>query len=78
MTVAQSRESKFFLSQFPVSGLQNLHPNKFIPRILNIKMKSINKPKNTATLSIVLNITINDLCRFGKNLIKEGGRIMDN
>ena len=34
MTVAHSRESKFFLSQTPVSGSQNLHPNRFIPRIL--------------------------------------------
>ena len=34
VTVAHSRESKFFLSQTPVSGSQNLHPNRFIPRIL--------------------------------------------
>ena len=37
MTVAQRRESKFFLWQLPVSGSQNLHPNKFMPRILRIQ-----------------------------------------
>ena len=34
VTVAQSKESKFFLSLIPVSGSTNLHPNRFIPRIL--------------------------------------------
>ena len=34
VTVAQSKESKFFLWQVPVSGSQNLHPNRFMPRIL--------------------------------------------
>ena len=34
VTVAQRRESKFFLSQTPVSGSQNLHPKRFIPRML--------------------------------------------
>ena len=34
VTVAHSRESKFFLSQLPVSGSQNLQPNRFMPRIL--------------------------------------------
>ena len=32
--MAQSKESKFFLSLIPVSGSTNLHPNRFIPRIL--------------------------------------------
>ena len=34
VTVAQSKESKFFLSLIPVSGSTNLHPNRFIPKIL--------------------------------------------
>ena len=34
VTVAQSKESKFFLSLIPVSGSTNLQPNRFIPRIL--------------------------------------------
>ena len=33
--MAQRRESKFLRSQTPVWGSQNLHPNKFIPKILN-------------------------------------------
>ena len=61
MTRAHRRESKFFLSQVPVSGSQNLQPNKFIPRMLKMKMKSISRPKKTATLSIVFSITIKDL-----------------
>ena len=86
VTVAHSRESKFFLSQLPVSGSQNLQPNRFMPRILrrvegdhtrilyistlhlNIKMNSIRRPKKTATLSIVLNMTTRERWRFGKNL----------
>ena len=42
VTVAQRRESKFFLSQTPVSGSQNLQPNKFIPSILKVSLLSIN------------------------------------
>ena len=87
VTVAQSRESKFFLSQTPVSGSQNLQPNKFIPRILKsnalfyfskskdniflylkMKMNKAKSPKKTATLSIVFNMTISCLLRFGRNL----------
>ena len=90
MTVAQSRESKFFLSQLPVSGSQNLQPNRFMPRILSrgtkivskmkkkrclyascylkMKIKSISRPKKTATLSMVLSMTIRDRWRLGRNL----------
>ena len=90
MTVAHKRESKFFLSQTPVSGSQNLHPKRFIPRMLQsskikvmyyvcigflffnshlkMKMKRASNPKNTATLSMVLSITISCLLRFGRNL----------
>ena len=43
VTVAHKRESKFFLSQTPVSGSQNLHPKRFIPRILhNFQNESMN------------------------------------
>ena len=78
VTVAQRRESKFFLSQRPVLGSQNMQPNSCIPRILKshklisfvklklqiltfshlkINMKRDRRPKNTTTLSMVLNMT---------------------
>ena len=68
VTSAQRRESKFFLSQFPVLGSQNLQPNKFIPRILKMNMNNMRRPKKTATLSMVFSITISDLWRLGRNL----------
>ena len=66
MTVAQSKESKFFRSQILVSGSQNLHPKRFMPRMEKMKMKSMRRPKKTATLSIVRNITISCRRRFGR------------
>ena len=83
VTVAQRRESKFFLSQRPVLGSQNIQPNNCIPRMLkecclminhfcpiylNIKMKRDKSPKKTTTLSIVLSMTISCLWSPGKNL----------
>ena len=41
MIVAQSKESKFFLSQKPVVWSQNLHPNNCMPSMLKIaKLKT--------------------------------------
>lgn len=66
VTVAHSKESKFFLSQIFVSGSQNLQPKRFMPRMENMKMKSMRRPKKTATLSIVRSITISCRRRFGR------------
>jgi hypothetical protein len=45
------------------------HSGQLVKKVyLKIKMKSIRSPKNTATLSMVLNITISWRRRFGKNL----------
>ena len=66
VTVAQSKESKFFLSQIFVSGSQNLQPKRFMPRMENMKMNNMRRPKKTATLSIVRSITISCRRRFGR------------
>ena len=84
VTVAQRSESKFFLSQTPVRGSQNMQPNSCIPRILtsnmmmilmirqgshlNMKMNKERRPKKTTTLSMVLSMTTSCLWRPGKNL----------
>ena len=66
VTVAQSKESKFFLSQILVSGSQNLQPKRFMPRMEKMKMNNMRRPKKTATLSIVRSITISCRRRFGR------------
>ena len=65
VTRAQNRSSKFARAAvFTPSSSGNIYlpPKRFIPRILAVNMKSINRARNVITLSIVWIITSN--CRL--------------